>query len=254
MQFKLKDKVTLNPKSEYANFTGDLSNPLNMIGEIIEVDNKIGKMYDLPIMVKWKNGKTNGYNQKDLLIVNTTIMSTTKQLMQDLVENAASDLAKANNTFTTLELKTKLRIEHSEFVWNQGTVSSIMMDLATSNKFTFVNNGTYRIYSTPVASLPARQVKLSSKAKQTAKISRVKALEMMKNNKGRFFTVTFIKKDGTTRVLNGIYVKDQIPSQLGYVLVKDAKLMKTKAKEQIRNVNLQTLATIKIAGNTYQVK
>lgn len=262
MQFKLKDKVTLNPESEFADNPSNLSNPLNMVGEITELDNKIGLTVDLPILVKWENGKTNSYNEKDLLILNKIIMSTTKQLMQNLVQSTALELCKANNTFTTLELKIKLRTEHPEFVWNQGTVSSIMMDLANLNKFTFINNGTYRIYSNPSILLTKtitplkKQVALPSlsKGRQTAKITRTKALEMMKNNKGRFFTVTFVKQDKTERTLNGIYVKDQTPSPLGYIIMKEAKLMKSGAKEQIRNINLQTLKSIKIAGKTYQVK
>jgi hypothetical protein len=143
------------------------------------------------------------------------------------------------------------------------------MDLANLNKFIFVNNGTYRIYSTPAmewlkaVSKPRqttaplkKQVVLPSlsKGRQTPKITRAKALEMMKNNKGRFFTVTFMKKDNTERTLNGIYVKDQTPSPLGYIIMKEAKLMKSGAKEQIRNINLQTLISIKIKGSTYQVK
>lgn len=86
------------------------------------------------------------------------------------------------------------------------------------------------------------------------KISRTKALDLMKNNKGHFFTVQFIKQDGSLRTLNGQYVKGQNPSPLGFILVKEAKLMKSNAKEQIRNVNIQTLRSLKISGNSYSIK
>lgn len=86
------------------------------------------------------------------------------------------------------------------------------------------------------------------------RILRTTALNLMKNNKGRFFTATFIKKDGSNRTINCQYVKNQIPSTLGYVLVKEAKLLKSGDKEPIRNVNLQTLDTLKVGGQIYTIK
>ena len=68
------------------------------------------------------------------------------------------------------------------------------------------------------------------------------------------FTATFVKKDGSKRTINAQYVKEQKDSALGYVLVKEAKLMKANAKEQIRNINVQTLSSLKIGGTVYSVK
>ena len=84
-------------------------------------------------------------------------------------------------------------------------------------------------------------------------ITRTKALEKMKNNKGHFFTVEFIKEDGSLRKLNGQYIKDQTQSPLGYVLVKEASKLKAGVNP-IRNVNLQTLKSLKIGGTLHPVK
>ncbi len=88
----------------------------------------------------------------------------------------------------------------------------------------------------------------------TGTTSRAKAKQLMEANKGRFFTVTFVNKEGELRTMNAQYVKNQKPSELGYVLVKEASKMRAKDKDQIRNVNLQTLKTIKIGGQLLKVK
>lgn len=85
------------------------------------------------------------------------------------------------------------------------------------------------------------------------RISRKKALQLMQDNKGRFFTVVFKKKDGTTRTMNAQYMKDQDQSVLGYVKVREASKLKTDPADSVRQINLQTLSQVKIGGSLYKI-
>jgi len=90
------------------------------------------------------------------------------------------------------------------------------------------------------------------KKTRTVSISKSKAYELMTNNKGRFFTVEFTKKKGQERVMNCQALKEQT-SNLGYLKVKEASLMR-KGENAVRNVNMQTISGLKIAGRKYKVK
>lgn len=96
-------------------------------------------------------------------------------------------------------------------------------------------------------------VKVTSK-----RISKSKALDLMVNNKGRFFTAEFVDKKNKTRIMNCLYLKNQGTNKLGYVKVKEAALMRTpegKAdpKKTIRQLNMQTLVSLKIGGVNYKI-
>ena len=83
-------------------------------------------------------------------------------------------------------------------------------------------------------------------------IGRTQALELIKNNKGKFFTAVYITKKDKLRTINCQYLKDQGVSELGYVKVVEN--VKLKNKEQgIRNLNLQTLQLLKIGGKVFNV-
>jgi len=94
--------------------------------------------------------------------------------------------------------------------------------------------------------------KLTAAEIKTKNISRTQALELMKNNKGHFFSAVFVTKGNKLRTINGQWLKDQGPSDLGYVKVRETSKLKS-GKEAIRNVNLQTLELLKIAGKTFNV-
>ena len=76
---------------------------------------------------------------------------------------------------------------------------------------------------------------------------------MIKNSNGKFFTVTFIKKDGTRRVMNGQHTSDMGVSSLGYINVKDMTAVRRKESATIKSVNLQTIETIRLGKTTYKV-
>ena len=80
-------------------------------------------------------------------------------------------------------------------------------------------------------------------------ISRTDALNLMRNNKGKFFSAVFVTKKATLRTINGQY---QGTTELGYVIV--AENGKRRKKEQaLRNINLQTLEMLSIGGKTFNV-
>lgn len=86
--------------------------------------------------------------------------------MKDAVLKVAQDLAKANNTVTTLEIKTELRRDYPYYFWDQKTVSAYMDQLAGDGLFTYTDNGTYRIYS-----LAGKTVTTSTATKATKTIT-----------------------------------------------------------------------------------
>lgn len=75
------------------------------------------------------------------------IKQTDMKAMKDACLTVAKQLAKANNTVTTLEIKTELRRDYPYFYWTQDVVSKIMDSLAGDGIFTYKDNSTYRIYS-----------------------------------------------------------------------------------------------------------
>lgn len=198
----------------------------------------------------------------DIKLINNNINNkmTKQQLMKDAVKMVADILLTANNTVTTLEIKVELRKTDPEFYWDQATVSKYMDELSQAGDYTFADNGTYRVYSStkipapkPTTGVKIRKQRVSTPS-TTLRITRKKALDLMKANKGHFFTAVFTKKDGTLRSINCQYLKDQTNSDLGYVKVKEAIKMKLDPNDCTRQINLQTLTSLKIAGQTYKVK
>lgn len=80
-------------------------------------------------------------------------------------------------------------------------------------------------------------------------ISKSQAQAIIENTKGKFFGVTFVKKDGTLRTMNAQY-KKQVP-KLGYIVLRDTN---AKTKTKYRNVNLQTIKMLKVNSEELKVK
>lgn len=88
-------------------------------------------------------------------------------------------------------------------------------------------------------------------------ISQDQAKQLIKNTKGKFFTVTFIKKDGTTRVMNArlgvkAYLKGgELPynaESKGLIPVFDVQ------KHEYRMININTISNLKVGNNIYDVR
>jgi hypothetical protein len=156
----------------------------------------------------------------------------------EMIIKYAKDLLKANNTITTLEVKNELRNKNPQYVWNQSDISAKLADLANKNILSFTDNGTYRVYSLIKKQKP--------NVMSTSRISRSKALEMIQESKGKFFTVKFISKKGEREMNCQFNAKTQ-QGKLGYLTVTDVVL------REHRNINLQTLKELRINKKNYRI-
>ena len=93
------------------------------------------------------------------------------------------------------------------------------------------------------------------------KITREEAKKIIKGSGGQFISVTFIKKDGEVRNLNGrigVHKSKYAPlknvglrynpKDYGLVGIFDAQ------KKAYRMINIDTISQLKISGKTYQIK
>ena len=91
-------------------------------------------------------------------------------------------------------------------------------------------------------------------------ISKAQAREIIKGSGGQFISVTFTKKNGEVRDLNGrlgVYKSKHAPltgqglaynpSDYGLITIFDAQ------KKAYRMVNINTLSQLKVDGETYEV-
>jgi hypothetical protein len=102
------------------------------------------------------------------------------------------------------------------------------------------------------------EAKKKKKAKEIAgSITKQQAEDMIKASKGKIFTVTFIKKDGSTRVMNArLGVKAYLqggklpynPEEKGLLPLFDIQI------KSYRVINLSTINELTIGGKTYEVK
>lgn len=202
-------------------------------------------------------------NETDLKPINKTKMNTQ---MKQAVLDTANKLLKAQNTVTTLEIKTQAIQDYPTFFWTQVFVSDTMKDFEQQLMFTITaDNGTYRTYSGAganyqqvVNTVPGFIATPKTKAKllnlKPSTIGMKKAYELMTTNKGHFFTATFIDRKGEERTMNCQYLKGkQDTLTLGYVKVKESNKLKTGVNP-IRQINLQTLKQLRIAGNLYKIR
>ena len=91
-------------------------------------------------------------------------------------------------------------------------------------------------------------------------ISRDEAKQLIKETKGKIFTVIFIKKDGSERTMNArlgvkVYLRG---GQLAYDAESKGLLpvydMQISGENAYRMINLNTILSLKIGGNTYTVQ
>ena len=87
-------------------------------------------------------------------------------------------------------------------------------------------------------------------------ISKATAKDMIQNSKGKIFTTTYIKKDNSTRVMNcRLEVKKGVtgeglkynPDEYNLIPVYDMQ------SRGFRMVNIDTLVSLSIANETYEV-
>lgn len=196
----------------------------------------------------------------DIELIKPQIKTTTMD--SKLVRQTAEALLKANNTVTTLEIKVELRKKYPHQAWYQSDISDVMNDFYSEGVFDYFDNGTYRVYSFPTsnsnnvtttATIPSVNVTTTTKTPVTKtpvsskKIGRTKVLDLIQGTNGRFFGVTFTKKDGTLRSMRCKVAKDVKPNVLGYVLVQAV------GEDGSKFVNLQTISEVRTNRTIYTV-
>ena len=106
----------------------------------------------------------------------------------------------------------------------------------------------------PLAQIP--EVPAETPSEPSGEIDKEKAKELIFDTKGKFFTVTFIKKDGSERVMNArLGVKKYLkggtlaydPAEFNYITVYDM------GSKGYRMVNANTIKNLKIGKNEYIV-
>ena len=96
-------------------------------------------------------------------------------------------------------------------------------------------------------------------------ITQDKAKQLIKESNGQIFSSTFIKKDGTHRLLTArLGVKAGLkenakprpydPSKYNLVCVYDMALAKQQIKSPYRMLNINTLLTLNINKTNYKIK
>lgn len=70
---------------------------------------------------------------------------------------------------------------------------------------------------------------------------------------GKFFTVEFIKKDGTVRSLNGRLGVTKGVKGTGHAMPDNIQAVKEVNRNQWRSFNLDTVIRVKTKGKTYVV-
>lgn len=86
------------------------------------------------------------------------------------------------------------------------------------------------------------------------KISKSKALELLKGSSGRFITILFTKANRKERLLNCTWVKDQKDNGLGVYIVRETKLLKSEKKDAwIKSFNVNNLKEIRVNKQSYKI-
>jgi hypothetical protein len=213
-------------------------------GDILEIEYTIDGIY----VVRTAFGVIALYEEEIDHI--KTLNMTAKHLKAQAVQDTTKRLLKANNTVTTLEVKTELRVQYPDFFWTQADVSQYMDTLSTSGMLSYTDNGTYRTYSIKGTKVnaPLKAPRKNTKT-QSNVLSRKDALTKIQNNRGHYFTATFVKKsDGSVRVLNCQYDKSLNTTPSTQIKVKAG------SGQGIKSINLNTLSELRIAGSVYKVK
>jgi len=75
------------------------------------------------------------------------------------------------------------------------------------------------------------------------KLSRTKAVEIIKNSNGKELIITFIKKNGDRRIIKGIVNPDEFMTNLGYIRFIEEKISH-------RLINPKTIEKVEAASES----
>jgi hypothetical protein len=191
--------------------------------------------------------------ENEIYLLNKT---TTMKAMKQAVLTTAKTLLKANNTVTTLEIKTELRRDYPYYYWDQSTVSNYMIQLSGDGLFDYVDNGTFRIYSLPKKKTVTTRVDPStiqttnSKRVGSISVGTTPALSIGKQPRN--------KTVGRSNLLS--YVTKNQPIITGVILVSGRNMSIQEIKNQKKSVSgyikdrISNLKGIEVNGFLVTVK
>lgn len=179
------------------------------------------------------------------------LKTTNMKAMKDAVLSTAKTLAKANNTVTTLEIKTELRRDYPYYFWTQDVVSKYMDQLAGDGLFTYTDNGTYRIYKLAGKTAAPTSSSTSVFAKVSGKISTKTSKPIARSKSRRGGAVN---RHSVPSLLNqGSFVFATFNgSGRSNVTLNDIKAQKKSVSAYITR-RLNNLTSINVANRTYKV-
>jgi hypothetical protein len=165
---------------------------------------------------------------------------------QKLVKEAVEKLLLESKVITTLDVKTFLRGEYSDYYWTQDFVSEEMNNLLFSKEiinFTFRDNGIYREYYI-YSNFPSNATTTANVAQR---VSTNKLVDVLRNDlKGQFCTVEYIKLNGDTRTVNGKPTPNFFDNN-GYILF-------VTSKGNVKRILPKNIQSISVRGETFKKK
>lgn len=181
---------------------------------------------------------------------------------ENIVLLVATNMLNKSATISTLEVKKECRRLFPKLTWNQSDVSQWMIDIHTTGQILCLQykyTGVFREYyidglldiptnTFPVGVInPANAAIIKDNQNKAVKLSRTKIVEKMMSSGGRFYTVTFVKKDGSTRVMNGRTFANNFLNTLGYINF-------IENKKGIHAVDPMKIKSVFINSQEYEVK
>ncbi len=190
-----------------------------------------------------------------------TLKQIDMKAMKDAVLAVAKSLAKANNTVTTLEIKTELRRDYPYYFWTQKAVSDYMDQLAGDGVFTYKDNGTYRIYSLTKTKATAGPVSKSIVSVTTstgggiAKVSGTVATKKAPVRKSKNTTSrATISRSNVLKLVTDPNFESMSITGIGTVTLVTVKSQKKSIQGYLTPSKLSKLTHIKVSGKVYEVK
>lgn len=122
------------------------------------------------------------------------------------------------------ELKSILVNAHPDYFWNRAGIKNALLNCPS--------------LEVSIEVVDSKEVfKIRRIKKPTKAIGKNAMLKLIKESKGKIFTITFIKKDNSLRTIN---CRFKSVDDLGYIIVQE---IKTK---ELKKVNIQTIKNLKI--------
>jgi len=187
----------------------------------------------------------------DINLELVTINKNNMKPMKDAVLKVARDLAKANNTVTTLEIKLELIRDYPYYFWDQATVSTYMSQFAQDGIFTYTDNGTYRVYSlaTPTQ-VAATTGPVTKQLKTPTPVTSVPR----RRGRPRKSGIDSMNRTSAVDIIMAGDFDSIFIEGIGKVTPTDIKNQKKSPKGYLTNAKLSKLTGIVVAGKDYFVK